>query len=440
MSLPNDPLNDASLTLETSRRARAKRRLTTSGSLVRPPSICQTFGSLSVRPFRMWFVSQILSASGTMTQAVALSWTVLRLTGSGVDLGLLTTCSFLPMLLTGPWSGNLVDRSNRRRLLIVTQSSFIVLSALLGFVIAFGAVRVWMLFVLAFTSGVVGAPDSAARQVYVVDLVGTDHLTSAISLNEVVINVSRVLGPALGGALLATVGAAACCFFNAVSFVPPLIVLLMLRKSESSTPRVRVAHTDHFLAGLRYAWRNPTIRTSLLFAAVSGMLFNLNVPLPLLATRVFHSGPAGFGLMMSVFGVGGVVGGLFAATARSRPTRRSVCALAAFTGASVLATAFAPNLAWEYSGLAITGCVSIWFIARANALVQFETDPEMRGRVMGVWTMALPGCEPITSPFVGFVGETVGAREGFAVSGVAFIVLAAASWRTLFARAKKRTP
>ena len=120
------------MTLETTRRARAKHRLTATRSSIRPPSVRQTLGSLSVRPFRCWFLSQILSASGTMTQAVALSWLVLRLTGSGVDLGLLTTCSFLPMLVTGPWSGNLVDRSNRRRLLIVTQSSFIVLSALLG--------------------------------------------------------------------------------------------------------------------------------------------------------------------------------------------------------------------------------------------------------------------------------------------------------------------
>jgi MFS family permease len=372
-----------------------------------------------------------------MTQSVALSWLVLKITGSGVDLGLLTTCTFLPMLVSGPWSGNLVDRSNRRRLLIVTQSLFIALSTLLAIMIALGAVRVWMLFLIALASGIVGAPDAAARQVYAVDLVGTDHLSSAISLNEVVINVSRVLGPALGGALLATVGAAACCFFNAASFVPPLIVLLTLRKGEAPRSRELVPRTDHFLAGLQYAWRNPAIRTTLLLAAVSGMLFNLNVPLPLLATRVFHLGPAGYGLMMSVFGVGGIVGGLLAAMGRLRPTRRSLGALAAFTGVSVLLTAIAPVIGWEYAGLAVTGCLSIWFIARANALVQFESDSTMRGRVMGVWTMALPGCEPITSPFVGFVGETMGARESFAVSGVAFIVLAAASWRTLFARAKE---
>jgi hypothetical protein len=223
-----------------------------------------------------------------------------------------------------------------------------------------------------------------------------------------------------------------------VSFVPALIVLLMLRKGEAPLPLDREPRTGHFLAGLRYALGNPTIRTSLFFAAASGMLFNLNVPLPLLATRVFHLGPGGFGLMMSVFGVGGIAGGLFAATGRSQPTRRSVGALAAFTGVSVLATALALNLALEYSGLLVTGCLSIWFIARANALVLFEADASMRGRVMGAWTMALPGCEPITSPFVGFVGETMGAREGFAVSGVALIVLAKASWRTLFARAKER--
>jgi len=195
MSLPDDQFDEAGATLRSTRRARARRRVMAVGALSRRPSFRQTFGSLTVRPFRHWFASQLVSASGTMTQSVALSWLVLKITGSGVDLGLLTTCTFLPMLVSGPWSGNLVDRSNRRRLLIVTQSLFIALSTLLAIMIALGAVRVWMLFLIALASGIVGAPDAAARQVYAVDLVGTDHLSSAISLNEVVINVSRVLGP-----------------------------------------------------------------------------------------------------------------------------------------------------------------------------------------------------------------------------------------------------
>jgi len=226
----------------------------------------------------------------------------------------------------------------------VTQSLFITLSTLLAVVIALGAVKVWMLFLFAFASGVVGTPDSAARQVYALDLVGTDHLTSAISLNEVVLNVSRVVGPALGGALLALEGASACCFVNAASFVPPLIVLFVLRRGERPLPVDRAPRTDHLLAGLRYALVNPTIRTSLFFAAASGMLFNLNVPLPLLATRVFHLGPGGFGLMMSVFGVGGIVvvcrGDRWLATDEAI----SGCARGVHR-LSVLATAFAPTSA-----------------------------------------------------------------------------------------------
>jgi MFS family permease len=418
------------------RRRRAGRGLASERQFPRRPSFRQTFNSLSVPAFRQWFIAQVLSASGTMTQGVALSWLMLRLTGSGIDLGLMTTFTFLPMLVTGPWSGSLVDRVNRRRLLLVTQSLFMALSALLAVLTATGVVRVWMLFALALASGVVGAPDAAARQIYAIDLVGTERLTSAISLNEVVLNLSRVLGPAAGGALLATLGVSACCILNSASFVPPLLVL-MAHPKGTTPPRDPSVKRDHFLTGVRYAWGNRAIRTSLFMAAASGMLFNLNVPLPLLATRVFHLGGGGYGLMMSMFGVGGIFGGLMAAAGHSRPTRRSVTTLAAFTGASILATAFAPNLPWEYTGLTVTGCLSIWFIARANALVQFETDPSMRGRVMGVWSMALPGCEPFTSPFVGWVGEAVGARESFAAAGVALVLIAGASWRTLFHRMKK---
>jgi MFS family permease len=387
--------------------------------------------------FRWWFFSQVLSASGTMTQAVALSWLVLKLTGSGVDLGLITTFTFLPMLLAGPWAGAIVDRVDRRRLLIVTQSLFTALATLLAVLTAVGGIRLWMLFAIAFATGMVGAPDAAARQVYAIDLVGTDRLASAISLNEVVLNTSRVVGPAVGGALLATVGVSACCIVNAVSYVPPLIVLLTFHASLPKTNRAHDAVPGTFLTGLRYAWANPAIRMCMFMAIASGMLFNLNVPLPLLATRVFHLGGGGYGLMMSVFGVGGIVGGLLAASGHHKPTRRSVGALAAFTGAAILATACAFDVEAAYVGLGVTGCLSIWFIARANALVQFETDPALRGRVMGVWSMALPGCEPFTSPAVGWVSETAGPRDGFAMAGIALLLIAAVGWRSLFGRTKR---
>ena len=141
------------------------------------------------------------------------------------------------------------------------------------------------------------------------------------------------------------------------------------------------------------------------------MLFNLNVPRPLIAIRVFHPGAGGYGLMMSIFGVRGIVGGLLAAAGHGAPSRRQILVLVGMTGAFVLATAAARNLGELYAGLALTGCVSIWFTARANALVQFETEPARRGRVTAVWSMALPGCMPLLSPVVGVVGSTLGARE-----------------------------
>ncbi len=382
-----------------------------------------TFAALGVRTYRQWFFSQVLSASGTMTQIVALSWLVLQLTHSGVDLGLLTTAALAPLLLAGPAAGALVDRVSHRGLLIVTQCLYIALSVLMAVVTATGAVRVWMVFAVAFAAGVVGAPDTAARQVYANDLVGPERLNSAVSLNEVVINASRVVGPALGAVLLATAGVSACCWANALSFVPSLVVLVLHRR-VGVTARVVAAHHDRrFVVGWRYAWHHPTIRTTLLLAAASGMLFNMGVPLPLLATRVFHVGAGGFGAMMSVFGVGGIVGGLVAA-GHASPSRRSVLVLAALTGAVVVVTANARNMGELYAGLAVTGMLSIWFVARANALVQTETEPALRGRVMAVWSMALPGCMPILSPLVGWVGSSLGARAGFALSGVSLLTLA----------------
>jgi MFS family permease len=294
------------------------------------PSLRHAFRSLESPEYRPWFISQLFSASGTMTQGVALSWLVLRLTGNSVDLGLMTSCTFLPMLLVGPWSGTLVDRMDRRRLLIVTQSLLALIAGLTAVLIATGAVRLWMIFVIAAVTGCVSAPDSTARQVYVIDLVGRDGVASAIGLYEVILNTSRVAGPAVGGALLATVGVAACCAVNAASYLQPLYVLIRHRPRYAlavpSGPAGRRAPAGQLRGGLRYAWRNRPIRVSLFLAAASGMLFNLNVPLPLLATRVFHLGGGGFGLMMAVFGLGALPGALLASAGPAvRPAGRSQC-------------------------------------------------------------------------------------------------------------------
>jgi MFS family permease len=406
----------------------------------RRPGLRQAFRSLESPEYRPWFFAQVFSASGTMTQGVALSWLVLRLTGSGVDLGLMTACTFGPLLFLGPYSGTLVDRFDRRRLLIVTQTLLLLLAGLTAVLIATNVITLWMLFVIAVVTGCVNAPDGTARQVYVVDLVGTQRLASAVSLYEVVLNISRVVGPGVGGALLATVGVAACCALNAASYLQPLFVLLRHRPRHAATvsadgapaaPAAPKAPPGQLRAGLRYAWRNRPIRVSLFLAASSGLLFNMGVTLPLLATRVFHLGGGGYGLMMAVFGLGALPGAVLASAGSGRPTGRSVGVLALATAAAVLGTAAAPALWLVMVGLAVTGCLSIWFIAQANTLVQLASDPSMRGRVMGLWTMALPGTEPATSPFAGYISQTFGARDGFSLSGVALLLTAVIGWRAL---------
>lgn len=392
------------------------------------PDLRPALGSLREPVFRQWFLSQILSSSGSMTQGVALSWLVLNLTGSGVALGLMTSCTFLPLFVMGPFAGGLVDRIGPRRVLIATQIAFTLLSLLVALLAATGAAHIWMLFVIAGATGVVSAPDSTARQVYVIELVGTERVTSAIALNEVVLNASRVLGPALGGAVLGTLGVAACCVVNALSFVPPLAVVLRHRPESAAAAAPRGESKG---GGLRYAWRNPRIRACLLLAAAAGMLFNLNVPVPLLATGVFKLGGAGFGLMMATFGIGAIPGAVLAASGPTMPKGRTVALLAAATGCSVLATAYAPDVALAFVGMAVTGCFSIWFISLANTLVQLESDPGMRGRVNAAWNMALPGCEPATSPFVGWVAGAGGPREGFGIAGLALVLTAAIGWRGL---------
>jgi MFS family permease len=393
------------------------------------PALATMFGALGRSDFRWWFATQVLSASGTMTQGVAVAWLVLRQDSNALFLSLATVCTMAPLIPLGPWAGSLVDHVDRRRLLMLTQSLLATLSFLLAVLVATDAIQLWMLFTISFASGSITAVDAPARQVFVRDLVGGQGVAGAVSLNEVVVNVSRVLGPSLGGVLLSTAGITWCFVANALSFVAPLIVLLFtVTRAETihRPPRERGA----VLAGLRYVAGQPAILACIVLAAAAGMLFNLGVALPVLATSIWHLDGAGFGTLMAAFGIGALPGAAMAATT-TRPTGQRVRVLAIATGLSVLIVGYAPQLVIGYAGMALAGFTSIWFIATANTLVQLDADPAMRGRVMGVWTMALPGMLPVTSLIAGGITEWLGPQTGFAASGVAVLITVAAGWRAL---------
>ncbi len=385
------------------------------------------FSSLHERRFRAWFLTQFLSASGTMTQSVAASWLVYQLTGRAVDLGYLATVTIAPTLLLGAWAGSLADRLDRRRLLLVTQSAFLVLGVALAALSLSGTADVRAVLLVSALTGTVMAVDTPARQVYVLDLVGRERLASAVSLYEVVLNASRVIGPALGGTLLALSGPAACFLLNAATYLPPIAVLVALRvrpvADRGPAPRTTIR------AGMSTAWSDPVIRSCLLLAALSGALFNFAVVFPVLAQQSFHLGASGYGLLVASFGLGALPGALLAAS--RPPSGPLVARLALAAGSAAVLTAAAPDAEMAYAGMATVGLSSIWFVAAASTLVQLQAPPALRGRVMGVWSMALPGMGPVTGMTVAVLMDATSPRWGYAAMGLAMVAAAAATRRSL---------
>jgi hypothetical protein len=388
--------------------------------------------------YRWWFGSQVLSSSGSMTQGVAGSWLILQMTGRAIDLGLLAAVTWAPVLLGGAWAGGLVDRVGRRRLLTITQCAYIVLCVAQAVLIGTGEIEAWMLYAFGLATGVVTAIDAPARQVYVLELVGREHLASAVGLNEVVINAARIFGPAVGGVLLATVGAGPCFAVNALSYLPVLFLLARYtpRRLDDVPPaRRRPKVAD----GLRAVVADPEISACMLIAIAAGMLFNLGVSVPLLAGQAFHLGGGGYGALMAMFGIGAVPGAIAAASTSGHPTGTNIRRLTVITAVLVLLVAAAPVAIVAFAGIAVAGFCSIWLIAIANTLVQLRARPEMRGLVMGVWTMALPGSIPVTGLLAAAVGQLAGGRASFGLTGVALLIAGIATWRMLGSGQTART-
>ncbi|NUP50651.1 MAG: MFS transporter [Catenulispora sp.] len=388
-------------------------------------------GALRARDFRWWFAGQVTSASGVMAQGVALSWWVLQQTGDAVWLSVMTFATWGPTLVGGAWAGALVDRSDRRKLLVVTQAALLGIATVLAVLAATGQLAIWNVVVASVLAGAVVAVDAPARQVYVVDLVGEEGVASAVGLWEVALNASRVIGPGIGGALLATSGVTACFVVNALTYVPPLVVLTKMKDRACA---VR-AHKDKGGAGtaregLRYAFRSPIMRALLPMSAASGLIFGMSIALPPLVERGLHQGGGAYGAMMAAFGIGGLPGALLAA-AQPVPTGRRVRVLGLVTAGAVGAIAIAPDLVVALGAMVLLGVASIWFIASANTLAQLRCAPEMRGRVMALWGMAMTGVAPVAGFGVAGVVEVVGPREGFAVSGVLLAGAVFGGWGAL---------
>ena len=384
----------------------------------------QTFRSLRIRNFRLFFVAQLISVSGTWMQAVAQAWLVLHLTGSGVDLGIVVGLQFLPMLLLGPFGGLVADRADKRNLLFATQSAGALLALVLGALVVSDTVVLWQVYLLAGLLGVVNLFDNPARQTFMIEMVGRDDLPNAVSLNASVMNASRVVGPAIGGVIITVFGLGICFFVNAASYVAVIVGLAMMRTSELH-PTAPVARArGQVREGFRYVWSTPALRNVLLAVSLIGIFaYNFTVTLALLAKVTFHGGAGAYAVLTSCMGAGAVIGGLLAAH-RARPTPRLLQVLALIFGGLLAAVAFAPTLLAADLLIVLMGAASIGFIATANATLQLTSDPAMRGRVMALYAMAFLGTTPIGAPLVGAIAQWTNPRIALLTGAVATVLAA----------------
>ena len=356
-------------------------------------------------------------------QSVAQGWLVLQISGSAVDLGFAVALQFLPTLIAGSYGGLMADRHEKRVILYYTQTAAGLLALLLGILVSVGHVSVGEVYLIAFGLGVVNLFDTPARQAFVQQMVGRDLITNAVSLNSVLMNSGRLVGPAVSTAVIATFGTAACFYANAGSFMAVLIALWMMRSEEFLPMRTVSREKGQLRLGLRYALETPLLRNVLIVVTVLGLFaYNFTVTLPLLARVTFHEQTATqYGLLMGAMGLGAIVGGLSVAY-RSRPTLPLLAMLALGFGISMNLTAIAPSIHWAQVALVPTGAFSIAMMSTANSLLQLNSSEHMRGRIMSLYAIAFFGTTPLGAPLMGLISGASNPRFAIAIgAGLAVV-------------------
>jgi MFS family permease len=383
-----------------------------------------TFAALAIPNYRRYIAGQSVSLIGTWMQMAAQSWLVLTLTGSATTLGVIIALQTLPVLLLGPYGGVIADRIDKRRLMVILQIAMGVQALVLGVLSVTGAVRLWEIGVLAALLGLNNAFENPARQAFMLEMVGGESLRNAVSLNSVLVNVARVIGPAVAGVLIATVGEGPCFLVNAASFVAVVASLMTLDRSAIHPSPPSGRQPGQLREGLRYVRRTPELGVPLAMMALAGALaYEFQVTLPVMAKQGLHVGATGYGFMTAAMGVGAVVGGLFVATKGRTGLPTLVLAASAF-GVVLLLACAAPSLPIELLALALAGGASISFMSTGNSTLQLGAAPGMRGRVMSLWFVAFQGSTPIGGPIVGWVMAQAGARAGLGLGGVTCLLTA----------------
>jgi MFS family permease len=382
--------------------------------------------SLRHRDFRLFSTGQLISLVGTWMQSVAQGWLMHRLTSSPLMLGLLGFCQFLPVTLLSLWAGVVADRMDKRRLIIVTQTCALLQAVMLAAVVTAGVVQPWMVLALAFVFGIFNAFDLPARQSFLVEMVGKEDLSNAIALNSAAFNTARVVGPAVAGVLVATIGEGGCFWINAASYLAVLASLFMM------SPTSHAGHTRGasatLITGVRYAWSVRSIRNLLLLLGVcAGIGFQYMVLLPVYARDIFSAGPQGYGLMVTAFGLGSLLAAGWMTRRLDRwDLRRNLLVGLIAGGIGMLGFAWARTMPLALAMGLLAGLGLILYVASTNTLLQMTTEDGFRGRIMSLYTFFFVGTAPFGALLAGGIAQRWGAPV--ATSVCALVLLAGALW------------
>jgi MFS family permease len=368
-----------------------------------------TFAALKHRNFRLFFVGQLVSLTGTWMQTTAQGWLVYQLTGSKVLLGTVAAVGSLPMLLS-PWGGSVADRHPKRTVVFCTQTGMMVLAFVYAALVWSGHIRPWHILVLASLGGLAMAFDMPARQAFMVEMTSREHLMNAISLNSSIFNGARVVGPSVAGFLMAHVGMAWCFLLNGLSFIAVIAGLLLMRLPKFVPPAELASTGRHMLEGFAYVLKHRRVHVLLLLLAVVGVFgWSYSVLLPAYATDILHVGERGYGALLSANGLGALLGALTVATygSRVRPRLMILGGLWLFA-AMLLLLAVVRWYPLVLVCMAVGGWGMLLYFSTSNTLVQTSVSDDMRGRVMGIWALVFGGMMPVGGLESGLLSQAVG--------------------------------
>ena len=367
------------------------------------------FSSFKHRNYQLWFGGQLISVIGTWMQIIAQGWLVYEISHSELALGIVSFASAIPVLFVSPWGGVITDLMPKRTLIVLTQSTAMLLALVLAALTFTGRVQVWHIYILAALLGVVNAFDAPARQAFIVEMVGREDLPNAIALNSMMFNGARVIGPAIGGVLLAWLGSAWCFLLNGVSYIAVIISLLMMVVAHRSIPRRVEKPLRQFMEGVRYARSDRGILGLLLLSAVFS-LFGMaySALLPAFVDQVLHQGATGYGVVNTAIGIGAVLGALFVARFSAEGSRGKTLSIANLIY-PVLLGAFGLNVLFP-TALALAFSIGLIFMLQGNninSLLQLSVEDSMRGRIMSLYTLTFFGLSPFGSLAAGAMAEVL---------------------------------